>query len=356
MDSSTKQYILVGVLDWGLGHASRCVPLIRFLEANGHSVKIGGSGASLELLRKEFPELEAIELPAYDVDYPRSGSLHWHLTKSIPRFLKVIRNEHRFLKNLVDKGNIKGVVSDNRPGLWSARIPSIYLTHQYTVLSGVTSGLSSFFHRRLFRNFDRVWIPDRPGQGNLAGKLSQSGRKDHRVDYIGPLSRIQKKELKKDIDVLALLGGPESARTTMENIVLRSLSGRKGSHVVVRGSFSDTHEKQNSSQLEIIDFALGDDLCDLINRSKLVIARSGYSSLMDLEAAEAKAVLIPTSGQPEQEYLGEYWSETGRAVVISESKALKEELDLSYTNALPFNAANSNLLTVELLKIFGAPD
>ena len=65
--------ILVAPLNWGLGHATRCIPIIRALKAHNFEPVIASDGAALQLLKKEFPDLEHVELPSYNITYPKNG-------------------------------------------------------------------------------------------------------------------------------------------------------------------------------------------------------------------------------------------------------------------------------------------
>ena len=168
--------ILTGPLDWGLGHASRCVPLIRILSEKGVNVIPAASGAGASFLREEFPGLEIVPLNEYRITYPSGGSMAWHMMKQSPAILRSIRKEHRLLDDLIDRYRIDAVISDNRFGLWSKRIPSIYITHQLAVRApaplSFTGGLLYRLHGRFIKRFDECWIPDTEGPGSLAGDLA----------------------------------------------------------------------------------------------------------------------------------------------------------------------------------------
>jgi UDP-N-acetylglucosamine:LPS N-acetylglucosamine transferase len=59
---------------------------------------------------------------------------------------------------------------------------------------------------------------------------------------------------------------------------------------------------------------------EMIESSDCVITRSGYTTIMELVSLNCSALIIPTPGQTEQEYLAEYLSEKGWFYTIKQQQ------------------------------------
>ncbi|HET9487858.1 MAG TPA: hypothetical protein VFO54_10500, partial [Chryseosolibacter sp.] len=204
--------VLVAPLDWGLGHASRCIPVVRELQRQGCEVLIGGSGDSLELLRKEFPQITTFILPGYHPRYPGSGSMVWTMAAQLPRFMRVISAEHECVKKIIAGEKVDLVISDNRYGCSSPGTPSVFITHQSNIMMpdrfGWLRPLVRILNERMINRFDRCWLPDLPGEQSLAGDLISFGPSRVRIqkEFIGWLSHFEtRKESVKKYDVVAVL-------------------------------------------------------------------------------------------------------------------------------------------------------
>lgn len=322
-----RKTILIAPLYWGLGHATRCIPMIRELLKSGYKVIIASDGEALSLLQKEFPELESLELPSYNIKYSKRGrNLKWLLFKKLPNLLRVIRQEKEVIEDLISEGKINGIISDNRFGVYSSKVPSVYLTHQLNVLSGNTTLITSKRHQRIIRNnFNECWIPDHKGSENLSGDLGHLSNSKIPLKYIGVLSRMKKKELPKRYDVLFLLSGPEPQREYLEKIIINNFRDRPSRSLLVRGVVEKNQAKHMTGNIEVVNYMLSDALENVLNSTDLVISRSGYTSIMDLAALEKKAYFIPTPGQFEQEYLAKRCKELGMAPYCNQK-------DFSYDN------------------------
>lgn len=296
--------ILVAPLHWGLGHATRCIPIISELLRNDYNVLLGSDGAALLLLRKEFPQLDYIELPPYNITYPKKGELFkLKLFLKLPEIKKTISAEKNLVKQLVAEGKIQGIISDNRFGVRSKKVPSVFITHQLNVLSGNTSFFSSKMHQKVISKFDACWVPDVSESINLSGKLGHSNSFKFPVTYIGPLSRMKKKELPKKYDVLVLLSGPEPQRTMLEVKMMDVFLNTSKKILLVRGVIEEKEEILQNKNITIVNFLQSRVLEKAINESAVVVSRSGYTTIMDLAALEKRAFFIPTPGQFEQKYL-----------------------------------------------------
>lgn len=305
-----KRKILVAPLNWGLGHAARSIPIINALVANNYEPIIASDGPALELLKKEFPNLTSLELPSYQINYSKNGRfLKWKLLKDTPKILSAIQAEIKATKIIVETHKIVGIISDNRFGVRSSNIPSVFMTHQLQVLSGSTTWLSTKIHQHIIRKFDICWVPDCVGPQNLGGKLSHKPFKNINVSYIGPLSRFRKLVCNPIYDVMILLSGPEPQRTMLEEKLLFELELYDGTVLFVKGLMEKEQRTEKFGSITIHNFLIGNELERALNASKLIVCRSGYTTIMDLAKLEKNAYFIPTPGQFEQEYLAKILSE-----------------------------------------------
>ncbi|WP_452227426.1 glycosyltransferase [Lacinutrix cladophorae] len=323
-----KKRILVAPLNWGLGHATRCIPIIRALLKNNFEVILASDGVALQLLKKEFPNLESLELPSYNIEYAKNAKLFkWKLLKDSPKVLKAIKAEKKAIKTIIDTYRINGVISDNRLGLHNKKVPCVFISHQLQVLSGSTTWMSTKMHQKIMKQFDICWVPDNLGDPNLSGKLSHVYIPELPTKYIGPLSRFQKKEIKTTIDLLVLLSGPEPQRTLLEEKLMEELNGFKGTIVFVKGVIEKVQSKTQKNHMTIYNFMTSDLLEQTINESALVLSRSGYTTIMDLAKLEKKAFFIPTPGQFEQEYLAKRLDDLGIVPSCKQDKFTLKKLE-----------------------------
>lgn len=327
--------VLVCPLDWGLGHATRCIPLIRALLANGHQVRIGAAGGGLGLLRGEFPDLDVFEFPGYRVRYAASPRFFlpvmlWQL----PRVFSGMREESRRLERILAEHPADLVISDGRYGVRPKRLPGIFITHQVFIrIPGRFPGLALAerillaLNLHLLRAFDAVWVPDFPGADSLSGELSHKPGAPAGLEFIHPLSRFTESAIPApEVDILAVVSGPEPQRTLFERILRNQLKGVQGTRVLVRGlpgSFpagSTPGPSQKASAivpqgLTEFDHLSGAELAGLFGSARMVVARSGYTTVMELAGLGARAALmVPTPGQSEQEYLADHLERAGAAI------------------------------------------
>jgi uncharacterized protein (TIGR00661 family) len=326
------KHVLVAPLDWGLGHATRCIPIINELRRRGIVVSIASSGQALTLLRKEFSDLLFFELPSYHPTYSNRIPFLISIFVQVPKFLRAVYQEHRVLQEIVKGNDIHMVVSDNRYGCWSNHIPSFLITHQVNIL--LPAGLKTlqrmvnYFNHRQVKKFTACWVPDEK-QNRLTGDLTIPD--DINIKFIGMLSRFEKIEIPFRYDLLVILSGPEPQRTALERIITNQLRGIKMKVKIVRG-LPDTIEemKIDNINVSIGNYSSADELNLLIEESELVICRSGYSSIMDLIKLNKKAIFIPTPGQTEQEYLAVQLKNKQVAYYQSQNEFnLKESLEQS---------------------------
>lgn len=306
-----KPRILIAPLDWGLGHATRCIPIISALIQQGCTVIVAAEGRVKALLQNQFPDLQFIELRGYRIAYSRSA--FWMPVKllfQLPQIIVRIYAENRWLKRTVKKKNIDAVITDNRMGLFYKNIPCIYITHQLTIKTGnlFTEKIARKIHYHYINKFSACWVPDAKDGLSLAGELSHPEILPKApVIYLGPLSRFEKRGAEIKFDLCIILSGPEPQRTVFEKIILDQLHKMEGRIFLVRGLPDETgiHLHVNSS-LEIKNHLPAEELNNIILQSKMIISRCGYSTVMDLVKLQKNAILVPTPGQTEQEYLASF--------------------------------------------------
>lgn len=317
-----KPTVLVAVLNWGLGHAVRSIPMIRNLSKAGCEVLMASDGEALEFLRRSFPELPSIELPSYKIRYPLS-SMYLNMGIQGPKILKTARSEFKVIQKTIKEYAVRGILSDARFGCFSTVIPSIFISHQVhlPIPDPVFYPLVNFFQKQLFQQYTELWIPDFPAPYSLAGKLSANPPISH-ARYIGLLSdmKLAPHLSKPDIDILAVLSGPEPQRSLFEEQII--LQARKTSNniIIVSGKPKVSRQSSNSENLSIIPFLDRASLYHYICRSNIILSRSGYTTLMDLAKLGKNAILIPTPGQTEQEYLAQRHHKLGHFYTVSQKK------------------------------------
>lgn len=307
-----KPRVLVAPLDWGLGHATRCIPLIRTLLHHSCEVWLAGEGAQKVLLQSEFPTLPFLDLKGYRVRYSKTRrGLTWKIIRQLPSLQRTIKHEHQWLRNITRQYAFDLVISDNRYGLHHPDIPCILLTHQLAIQSpfGKWSGrVLRNWHYKHIERFRACWVPDWSGQPNLGGNLSHpSAFPSIPVDYIGPLSRfISLPGITVPKKILVLLSGPEPQRTLFEEKIIAAVAHYPHAATIVRGLPGSDIILPSSDMIRFYNHLPSALLNQEMAEAELVIARSGYSTIMDLAALQKKAVLVPTPGQTEQEYLAGY--------------------------------------------------
>jgi UDP:flavonoid glycosyltransferase YjiC (YdhE family) len=315
-DGEKKYRILLAPLDWGLGHATRCIPLIRYFQQKGCEVVLAADGAPAKLLAAEFPGTEIKQLAGYHIRYNSGRFLAAAILQQIPHVLQCIKAEHQWLNDLLKKEQFDLIISDNRPGFYNNNVHSVYITHQLLIKSGTgiwADKLLQKVHAKYMKHFNEVWVPDMPGQQNLAGNLSHPPHHLFQPQYIGLLSRFEQTETAEtNYDLLILLSGPEPQRTIIEQKIYQQLHTFKGTVLFVRGLPAGNETILPAlQQVTVAHHLPAAELQQAIASSKQIICRSGYTSLMDLVRMKKKALLIPTPGQPEQEYLARNMQQQG---------------------------------------------
>jgi len=322
--------ILVAVLNWGLGHASRCVPIIQALQERGMEVFIASDGDALALLEKEFPTLPNLQLPSYKISYP-TDNMFWNMGIQLPNLLSAFRAEHKAIETFVKPYDIDIILSDNRYGCYHPECKNIFLTHQLKIKipNSLLQKAVARINRKLISRFDECWVPDWEGYDNISGELSDATFFS-KVRFIGLLSRMQYLDRPKKREVIVVLSGPEPQRTYLEKVIIEQAKELKAyQFLIVCGRMQEGDLIRLSPNVEQVLYLTSVALNEAIAESEIVICRAGYSSIMDLVKLKKPAILIPTTGQTEQEYLAQLFFEKGIFYTQDQSsldlaKALKE--------------------------------
>ncbi|MEY2828631.1 MAG: hypothetical protein RIQ33_489 [Bacteroidota bacterium] len=323
--------VLVAPLDWGLGHATRCIPIIYELLQNKNEVWIAADGAIEVLLKSEFPQLKFIKLFNYNIQYSTNGNWLWvKMLQQSKHLLKCIKNENIWLNKFISSEKIDIVISDNRYGLYHPSVHSVFITHQLKLSIdkpfGFFEHLTKYIFEKYIKQFDECWIPDyADANNNLSGKLSHSNSALKNLKFIEPLSRFKNFVPQKsnvESDILILISGPEPQRTIWEQKIINQLFEVKLNHqkvIIVGGIFNDNSiQKQLPNNVEYHSSIAATELYYYLAGAKKIICRSGYSTVMDLEALNKKVIFIPTPGQTEQEYLARWLHKKGFGIFISQ--------------------------------------
>ncbi len=311
--------MLIAPLNWGLGHATRCIPVINEFVRQSAEVLIASDGRPLDLLKKEFPSFHFIEFPGYHIEYSANGSMVFKMLLSSPKIFVSINREHELLEEIVTKHKIDLVFSDNRYGCWSKHAYSVFMTHQIYIKCPVHlkwfEPMLYKINKRYISKYNECLVPDFEGEENLSGNLSHQ-TKLKGIKFIGPLSRFAEKKSEKNtpltfgtekFDLIVICSGPEPQRTIFEKLIAEEVLKTNFKVVLVRGVTENGKTLEQKNNLRIISYADTNEIQSLIESSEIVISRPGYSTIMDLAVLGKKAIFIPTPGQTEQEYLAEYF-------------------------------------------------
>ncbi len=304
-----KKRILVAPLNWGIGHATRCIPIINALIDNNYEVILAAEGRPMHLLSTEFPQLEIIRFADYNINYSKYLPMSVSMLLQTPKLLWNIKKEQTALQGIIKDYTIDGVISDNRFGLYSKAIPCAFITHQLQIQSPYFSDSIRDFNYKYINRFDACWVMD-DEKNNLAGSLSKPNALPNNTIYIGTQSRFEKQESKKKYDFMAIVSGPEPQRTILEKGLTNALKDRTEKSLIVLGK-PELNTSEQIGNLSIQSHLNAKELNTAILQSDLIFCRPGYSTVMDLAKLEKKAVFIPTPGQTEQEYLAENFMSKG---------------------------------------------
>ena len=322
----TKKFnttVLVAPLDWGLGHATRCVPVIHHLLLLNCKVIIAAEGPQEKLLKSEFPALPFVHLPGYRIRYANSERFFtFQIVMQLPKLLFKIKMEKNWLKSFLKFNAVDAVISDNRYGLHHPTIKSVFITHQLRIKApfAFAEKFIQKINYRYIKKFSECWVPDEEKGINLAGSLSHPATLPKTpVFYIGGISRFEKqKNAQKNYDVLIVLSGPESQRTLLENKLLAELKTFEGKALLVRGLPGNETVLKTQNDVIIKNHLPAKELERAFHESEYIISRCGYTTVMDICKLKKKSILIPTPGQTEQQYLAKHLEKQGWCLAASQ--------------------------------------
>jgi uncharacterized protein (TIGR00661 family) len=314
--NNAKPVVLVAPLDWGLGHATRCIPVIEQCLAAGFEVIIAAEGVQKALLQSEFPNLNFTHLQGYRLKY---GSSKWltilKIIIQIPKILTIINREKKWLHDFTNNKHLDAVIADNRFGLCKTGIFSIFITHQLYIKTPFGLFINTCIQKinyHFINRFNTCWIPDAAGENNIGGLLSHPAIKPScDCRYIGALSRIKKENTGNTNKLLVLLSGPEPQRSILEKKILKQLAELLIPAIFIRGLPGSPDTISSTKKIKIFNHLPGKQLQQIINDTEIVISRSGYTTVMELLPLGKKCIFIPTPGQTEQEYLANYLAAKG---------------------------------------------
>jgi len=300
------KHILVAVLNWGLGHATRSIPIIRLLLSQNNHISIASDGAALTLLQSTFPDLTSLELPGYDVTYPTSNMV-WNIGSQFFKIKRAITEEQLAIQKWVRNNRTDIIISDNRYGCHHYDLHNILISHQLNLQLPFASRLINRIHAKQLQPFSEIWVPDDEHR-TFSNELSNPKWLDPSVTikYFGTKSRLKKINVEKEYNIAAILSGPEPQRTIFEKKLSQQLSEMNLKSIIVQGSKS-AKTIPSTENVEIIQFADQERLSEIVCGSQMIVCRSGYSTIMDLSKLGGRALFIPTPGQTEQIYLAEHF-------------------------------------------------
>ncbi len=323
--------VLYGVCSWGLGHATRSLPILRKLIDEGNEVTIVATGSSLELLKMELgTKADYIDFPDYPLPYTQKSNMFLlKFAFFLPTIAKSIIEEHKKIVRLLDKRRFDIIISDNRYGVFHRNVKSYFITHQLRFIAprrikAIENGVERF-NAYLQRYFKNIMVPDYEDDG-ISGDLAHNLNilKSAKIVYFGILSDFKRLDVTQDVDFLFSISGPEPQRSVMEDMILKNINDIQENIIVSLGRKTDGDidklRGNMNDNIELFDFLPREERELIMNRSKFIVSRSGYSTLMDIYALRKKAMFIPTPQQTEQEYLARHHEERGNFYYINQDE------------------------------------
>lgn len=325
-----KKKILIVPLDWGLGHATRCIPIINELLKNNCEVFVAGTETTNQIIRQEFPMLQYELIDGYAISYSSSKwKLPFVIAQQIPKILSKIKAENKWLQQFVTQNGIDIVISDNRYGLHHPTVKTIFMTHQLQIQvpqSRLMQMIVNKINHSYINKFSVCWVPDYETNA-IGGELSNKKGLKH-VEHIGNLSRFERQNnVEINNDILFLISGPEPQRSLLEQKIISEFANDSSRKIIIRGLPKST-EVFNINGFTIFNHLSKNELQEKILSSKIIVCRAGYSTIMDLIKLNKNALLIPTPGQTEQEYLAKELSDRKLFFTIHQNGNIEQGVEL----------------------------
>lgn len=335
-----KPLVLISPLNWGLGHTTRCIPLIHELLDQQCEVIVLCSSSQRRLLEIEFQSLTFFEGPGTSLVYGRNKVLTIiRLLFQVPKILTRVKQENRWLQQFLGSRPVDAIISDNRFGLHAPGIPCIFITHQLRIKTGLGPAFDAMAQRmnyRFIEKFTACWVPDFKEPNAMAGELSNPALQPNiKITHIGGLSRFERCTTNPTDLLLVILSGPEPQRSILEKKIMKDLANYKGSAIVVRGLMGNEALPAAPPSVQIFNHVPAARLNELICAAAIVISRCGYTTVMDLLKLQKKCIMIPTPGQAEQEYLAKHLHKKQLAYTVTQNQfslteALREAEKFSF--------------------------
>lgn len=314
--------VFLSPLDWGLGHCARLIPIINQLVEQNCTLFIGVNEEQRVFFNQEKLKINLLDFCGYEFKIPKKN-WEWNFVLQSPKLLKKIQQETEALSLLQEKYNFEMVISDHRYGCRITGITNIFLTHQLTIPGKFLKRQVNNMHRKYMNHFDFIWVYD--DDRNLAGALSSS-QSDPNTHYIGVKSRFVSEDLPLKFDVLVIVSGPEPHRSNFRSRLLEEL---KDSNLDIAFLGAELNRSGNDTQFKNVHYlhhASTYEINKLINQSRLIVSRCGYTTLMDLATVNKNAILCPTPGQGEQEYLYNFHRNTSNKIKLVREEEISIEL------------------------------
>lgn len=330
--------VFVAPLDWGLGHATRCAPVVQKFLDKGCDVELAVVKSNASILREMFPDVRQRLAPSYNVVYPKHGyNMGLWLVKNSAHLKAVMRAEHHYAEEMVERHHYDIIVSDNRFAFYSKNAYSVYMTHQRRIAFPkafkMFETVGEKWHAAMMRNFDEVWIPDLPDFPGYAGKLSHTSYCPRPLQFVGALSRfmlqksISAESASRDLKIVAVISGVEPARTRFESQLCTVLAHIPGKHVMILGKPHETANTWTEGNITFYNHLPSEAFARIARRAEWVVSRGGYSTVMDMAVLSAKCIFVPTPGQYEQIVLAEDLAKDNAAIAVDESQLSAEVLN-----------------------------
>jgi hypothetical protein len=327
-----QKSVCISPLDWGLGHATRCITLIRALERLHYKIYIATDGKHEIILKEAFHNAIFLKLRGYRIWYTKQRALLvFGIILQIPKIIYAIIHEYFWLKNTANKYQFDLIISDNRFGFFHKKMKSVFITHQLELQTPYhwTTRLNQIIFYSFIKKFAACWIADMEPPHHLSGNLANPKHKPSvpiwymnclsRLPIDGALNKTGEEKNEKNL-FLGIVSGPEPQRTLFENILWQQGNAMQQKFAVVAG-LPDQKAYFKKSELGILYPHLSaKDLVNEIMEAEFIICRGGYTSLMELIPFKKKLIIVPTPGQTEQAYLGQYWQAKKWAITFSQNE------------------------------------
>lgn len=326
--------VLFATSSLGLGHATRDLPLIHALQKEGHEVVSLSTGRALQLLKREAPDCQFLDIPDYPLFFTQNRMSVSRLLALSPRIFSAMHREHVLAEKLRKKYDLDMIVTDGRYGAFSKHIPSYWVSHQLRFISPgrfFPAELGAqFMHTLVQKNFVNVLVPDYEDE-SLSGDLSHNLRfmNKSKLNYLGVLSQVQKRDVKQDVDFFVSLTGGVPSGSSFERSVLSQLHKLPGKVVVTRGLPEAAGRVEERGHATIYGHLDREQQSEMMNRAKFVVCRSGYTTLMELAELNKRGYFVPTPGATEQQYLAKFHREQGTFDFASQKQFCMQRLQES---------------------------